>query len=560
MKYLPLAAIIVTLVILLYKRYLHSQKTKRLEAIRRRWGQPNAAYYNFDSIGKYLAVNKEMSFHILNQQTKNDIDFNDLFTFADHTSSKPGQQYLYDKMSRPGNDIAALQQFNTQVDFFSKQTGTREKVQLLLQELNDENAYHIASILSGELPEKPAWFNWVIADIFFSVLVLLLSFYFPFLLAWLMVPLAVNLALHYWNKNNTFYFSVSLPQLTRLITVCNQLSKEGLPLDNEEAVKSIAALKKFQRIMRWLGYRQSMVGGDAEMIVYYLVDMVKAFFLVELIAFFSLIKELKKQQAAVTVLFKYAGAADTAIAVASLRAAGIATCLPAFVPAAKELLAEKIYHPLIEDCVTNDIQVSGKSMLITGSNMSGKTTFLRTIAVNAVLAQTLYTCFAQSYRAPIVKVFSSVRLDDNLLEGKSYYFEEVSIMAALVNEAQSAHQNVFILDEVFKGTNTIERIAAAKAILSFLNQTENIVFVSTHDIELAALLTDTYALYHFEETITGKELQFDHRIKPGPLKTRNAIKILEMAGYPMEIIREANVISKTLSSGGVTETEKNAIT
>ncbi len=164
-------------------------------------------------------------------------------------------------------------------------------------------------------------------------------------------------------------------------------------------------------------------------------------------------------------------------------------------------------------------------------NMSGKTTFLRTIIINSILAQTIYTCFAEAYSSPILKQFSSIRIDDSLFEGKSY-LEEVNIMGSLIGEIKDNQQNLFILDEVFKGTNTVERIAAAKAILSYLNSGENIVIVSTHDIELADMLAREYDLYHFTETIEAGQLHFDFALKAGPLKTRNAIKILELSNYP----------------------------
>ncbi len=119
-------------------------------------------------------------------------------------------------------------------------------------------------------------------------------------------------------------------------------------------------------------------------------------------------------------------------------------------------------------------------------------------------------------------------------------------MASLLKQVESLHQNLFILDEVFKGTNTIERIASAKAILSYLNRKENIVVVSTHDIELADMLDNEYDLYHFTETVEKNELHFDHSIKAGQLRTRNAIKILELSNYPADIIREARQITTNL--------------
>jgi DNA mismatch repair ATPase MutS len=121
-------------------------------------------------------------------------------------------------------------------------------------------------------------------------------------------------------------------------------------------------------------------------------------------------------------------------------------------------------------------------------------------------------------------------------------------MASLLAEVGSGHQNLFILDEVFKGTNTIERIAAAKAVLSYLNHHNNMVIVSTHDLELSDMLAREYELYHFTETIENDKLHFDHSIKPGQVTTRNAIRLLELSNYPADIIHEAKQISTTLRS------------
>ena len=118
-------------------------------------------------------------------------------------------------------------------------------------------------------------------------------------------------------------------------------------------------------------------------------------------------------------------------------------------------------------------------------------------------------------------------------------------MGDFVRESTS-HQNIFVLDEVFKGTNTIERIAAAKAILSYLNRSNNIVIVSTHDIELSHLLESEYELYHFSESIENSTLHFHYKLKRGRLTTRNAIRILELVNYPQEIVDEAREISHAL--------------
>lgn len=121
-------------------------------------------------------------------------------------------------------------------------------------------------------------------------------------------------------------------------------------------------------------------------------------------------------------------------------------------------------------------------------------------------------------------------------------------MKELIDNVPSGYRNIFLIDEIFKGTNTAERIASAKAILSYLKKSANLVFVSTHDVELSGLLSEDFDLYHFTETTLDDQMDFDHRLKKGPLTTRNAIKILTMSGYPEEITKEASRLVENFNS------------
>ena len=337
-------------------------------------------------------------------------------------------------------------------------------------------------------------------------------------------------------------FVKSFPQLNILLNTAKHLIKKSLPFEKEKVKKSINNLKEFQRKFRLLNFGQTD-NSDIAQLVFWVIDLFKALFLIEIHVFFSVLKTIKDKKQDINTVIQYAGSIDAAISTASLRSGITNYCTPIFISHKKELQVKDLYHPLIKDCVTNSIDIKNQGILITGSNMSGKSTFIRTIAINSILAQTIYTCFANEFVTPVVKLWSSIRIDDSLQDGKSYYFEEVSVIGSLIKESQGAFQNLFILDEVFKGTNTIERVAAAKAILSYLNKNEHIVIVSTHEIELAGLLENTYDLYHFVEDIENDKLVFDHKLKPGSLLSRNAIKILELSGYPLEITVEARMIS-----------------
>jgi len=145
-----------------------------------------------------------------------------------------------------------------------------------------------------------------------------------------------------------------------------------------------------------------------------------------------------------------------------------------------------------------------------------------------------------------MRVFSAIRISDDLMNDKSYYFEEVITIKEMIDKTEDEKLNLFLLDEIYKGTNTIERISAGKAVLSSLAKGNNMVFVSTHDIELADLLCDEFDLYHFSEKVDKRTVDFDYKIKNGKLKTRNAIKILQINNYPEKIINEAIEMSKEL--------------
>lgn len=260
---------------------------------------------------------------------------------------------------------------------------------------------------------------------------------------------------------------------------------------------------------------------------------------IEILSFNSLINDLDAKKASINKLFCFIGEIDSALSVASLRTDDMPTCKPTFVDQ-KKISIKNIIHPLINNCVSNSLTLDNKSLLLTGSNMSGKTTFIRTISINSILAQTIYTVFAEKYTAPFFKIFSSIRISDNLMQETSYYLKEVLTIKDFITAAKNDEQCLFVLDEIFKGTNTVERISAGKAILEYLNKGNHIVIVSTHDVELTELLeNNNYSLYHFCEEIVDNNLLFNYQLKEGRLETRNAIKILELYNYPEEIIIDA---------------------
>jgi DNA mismatch repair ATPase MutS len=179
--------------------------------------------------------------------------------------------------------------------------------------------------------------------------------------------------------------------------------------------------------------------------------------------------------------------------------------------------------------------------------MSGKSTFLRTIGVNVVLAQTVNTCLATEYSAPVFTVRSVIGSGDDLVSGKSYYKDEVEAVLALVHLSRSRLPHLFLFDELFRGTGTFERIAAGEAVLTELVRLDHhdrtgsphVVIAATHDRELVDLMRDLYTPCHFSDTVGSDGLSFDYLVRAGPAVSRNAIALLEKYGAPRRIVQGA---------------------
>ncbi|MFM8551675.1 MAG: MutS-related protein [Nitrospiraceae bacterium] len=205
------------------------------------------------------------------------------------------------------------------------------------------------------------------------------------------------------------------------------------------------------------------------------------------------------------------------------------------------ILANALGHPLLPKAnrVSNDLDLQGlgRILLITGSNMSGKSTFLRTIGNNTCLAQAGAPVCAASFDWSWVRIACCIRVDDSLEAGLSFFYAEVKRLKQLLDAAQDrrAHPLLFLIDEIFKGTNNRERLAGSRAFIQALAQSNGLGLVTTHDLELAQLERELPAATnaHFQERVEAKALSFDYRLRPGPCPTTNALRIMEMVGLPV---------------------------
>jgi DNA mismatch repair ATPase MutS len=527
---------------------MFNSKTKLLAGLKSISGKVKKESFDLSKIERFFRLSDNEDFHqIISDRTFQDLDMDEVFMFIDRTSSKVGQQVLNRALRTVPKSKCRIEKFEEIISILKRNSTICDKLLIELSSLNKTDAYNIVSLFLGEYIQKPKWF-WVVPILsILSLLSVIISFVFPEFLSIVILLLLVNLGIHYWNKINVYQYSSSIPQLLILNQVARKICAikdfETVDLKIWKSIKEIDSLGAQMLLFKLEVKLQSEIG----QVVEYLIELVKAFFLIEPLILYNTLKQLDLKRIQIQHVYEYVGEIDVAMSIKYLRDDLPYFCLPTTTLGSREIKVSEIYHPLIYQSVPNSLDLNKKSALLTGSNMSGKTTFIRTIGINVITAQTLNTCFSEKFVAPLLKIHSAIRISDDLLNDKSYYFEEVLTIKKLLEESNSDFRNLFLLDELFKGTNTVERIASGKAVLTYLNRKNNIIMVSTHDIELAEMLKDTFSLFYFSEVVENDTIMFDYKIKNGNIINTNAIRILEINNYPKEVINEATRIVTQLN-------------
>ncbi len=510
-------------------------RLRRLEAA---WHQPAARSPHFPLVARYYDhVQHEPAYHRLPDQTWTDLNGELLFELLDATVSRVGQQCLYYRLCSPLADEATLHEFDAAATLLAQQPVARGQALLALDQLTAQEAYYLVDLLQGQsLPTLPgARFAPLLA---LGLLATLLGgFWLPVLWWGTMAFAFTNAVFHFRQLQWIKHCVRPLLQLGRLRRAGQALQRAALPLRPLQLLA--APLARLGAVVRQVAFFQVEDN--------WLLELLKMLLLLDMLVYARCRVVVQQYAPAIRTVFEAVGYVDCALAVASFRQR-YATCVPHFGPAAEGIQLQAGYHPLVPGCVPNDLTLAGQGVLLTGSNMAGKTTFMRTLGVNVLLAQTIATCPAIAYRAPFCRVLTSLSLADSLPTGKSYYLVEAETMRQLLLACDAAPGSfLLLLDELFKGTNTRERIAANKAVLAYL-QPLSWVVAATHDGELGALLQSCFVEYHFCETVTAEDWYFDYRLKAGPLTTRNAIRLLARLHYPAQVVAAAQALSATLAT------------
>jgi hypothetical protein len=479
-----------------------------------------------------------------------DLDFDALFGRMDRCASAVGQQWLWARLRTPLRDASALERFDALASAFGGVGSPRDGLRRSLARLTGASSYLLPYLLYGDLPSRPAAYRAapLLTGAAVGAVVAAFAFGVPGFLA-LVAVCAVNIVVRLSFRMKVAPALGSLPAVRALLKTGLDLARPGSGLPDGVRARLDAAVAPLHGLLRTTGWLAIETDARDELsrLLYEYVNLV---FLLDVNALLFSLGLLGERRDSLRELFDTVGEVDGALSTARFRESLPFWCRPSFTAVGRGLRVEELFHPLLEAPVANSLALDGPSLLVTGSNMSGKTTFLKTLGVNALLARTIATCSARRWEGPAYDVVSAMGRSESLAEGTSYYLSEVWRVGSLVQGADEPVPRLFLLDELFRGTNTVERISAGRAVLARLARGPHLTAVASHDLELVPLLRGAYVSYHFREEIAGGVLSFDYRLRPGPSSTRNAIALLGWASYPAEVVADATATVEALLAEG----------
>ena len=503
-------------------------KRKLRKKLESRFGKkPQLKYYDgdLDYIRSYYDYrsNKKLDEFLIDDITWNDLDLDKVFKRINTGLSTSGEQYLYYQLRNPAINKPAFERRNKLIELMESSPDLRLDLQIILHKLGRARR---ADLCSAFMPEKHG-LGWRVVYVLLALIIPILLVYaavFKSMLSIVLCLFAVS-----WN---TFFREYrrkkcqddfdTVNYTVAMVFALNRIKKlKNAELDSQlsDAYKNLEALRPVLRTGGISAIRDGELG-----------ELLSAVLLLDLISYEFLKNKLGRFHSQVFAVHESLGMIDASIAAASYRRSLDAYAVPEidFSAAKPFIRADGMTHPLLANAVPNDLHTE-IPVLITGSNASGKSTFLKTTALCALLAQSVCTVTAASYSASAFRIYSSMAISDDLLAGESYYIAETKSLKRILDNIDGSTPVLCTIDEVLRGTNTVERIAASSTILEVIASKNVLCLAATHDIELCGLLSDRYVLCHFEDKVGESEMIFDYKLRQGKATSRNAMIIWQAA-------------------------------
>lgn len=479
---------------------------------------------------------------MIDSVTWDDLEMDQVFLRINHTQSYAGEQVLYRRLHHVTDDsdekTRGSQSLQERLEYLEEHARERLEMETKLYAVGkyDGDYYLSTFLMNPDLWKMEG--NWLI-----HLLQLLLVFFLVMSIGFdsatgvvgLLVVIIVNLLVYFRAKQKYEVYLESLGSFKKLYDFAEWMKKDSEKWNRFGSEKTADALKKLKKMSRLLvnfsSRRQGAMAGDLTSVF---ADYLFGITLIDISMFNWMMRKMENKQAEVMELFRFAGEVDSDISVLSYRKSLDVWCIPE--KQERGIRAKGLAHPLLSHPVENDFLLAGRAM-ITGANASGKSTFMKALAINVILAQTVYTCTAEEFALESMYVMTCMSLRDDVVTGESYYVREAKYLKRMLDAITNDGNLLCVIDEILKGTNTTERIAASKAILSYIAGTDCFALVATHDMELTE--DSSWKKYYFDSRMEEGDIWFDYKIHEGIGGKSNAIALLEVLGYPKEIVRAA---------------------
>lgn len=491
--------------------------------------------------GMLLASTIQPTDSQVDDQTWYDLALHKVFDQLNYTQSSIGAEALYQKMRlltfQPDDSLRELE------EFFERQPDLRLRVQVIMNQLGKKNHNMARSIVANTGNQDSRIY--LSLYIFLACLPVLSLFFLPFFkiqaFSVLIASVTFNIifsSIRNWS-NKTRLDQVSY--LVRLFASAEKLSRLALP--KQEALKQ--AVQPFKKTKVISSILQSPTGNsEMEIILIYLNFL----FLIPQIAQVYIYNQVKSYQKEAQETINLLGEMEVAISLLRHKRDFELICQPHF---SKEggIRGKSLYHPLIANPVVNDVSFE-KNMVISGDNASGKSTYLKMVAINCILAQGLGFAYGESFELPYGHVMTSMDVSDDIEVGDSYFITESKTILRMIENLKKPGFHYFFIDELFKGTNTIERIGAGLGIVRWLSGRNCLYMISSHDIELVVASGAVNDNYHFDSRYVDGKIVFDYHIKQGSAVTKNAVNTLKSLHFPSEITLTAQELIEQYEETG----------
>ncbi len=523
------------------------------ELIRMQWGMytrdeysdkmwENISYYHRQSEKADKSGQASEGVFYLDDITWNDLEMDSIYQLLNHTWTSPGEEMLYHILRTPRLSGGELERRERLLQDMAEHPEEREELEMALYDIGKTDKISVYEYLSkvkglkhiSRLPHllAAAALAGCVAALFWSPSSMLILMF---------VVMGVNAYFYYREKGKMVQDIALFEFILGIVRQCDNLSGIALEACQEECRRLYELAGKFKKYGRhhWLVSGGNTMSGS---LFDSLFDYVRILFHVDLIKVGTMIREVQKYEKELVEIYEIIGYLDSMAGIASYREMVGEYVIPEFLPErekVREMSLKDIYHPLVKDPVKNSIQTH-RPVLLTGSNASGKSTFIKTVAIAAIFSQTIHTVLGSEYRAVRYRIYSSMALRDSIQERESYFIVEIKSLKRIFSALSQKEAPVLcFVDEILRGTNTEERVAASTVLLQELAGSSAMCFAATHDMELTHTLEHDFENYHFQEQMGKRDISFDYRLRHGRSNTRNALKLLEFIGFDEALVGRA---------------------